>query len=51
MKPPAEGKNKLQYNIEHNITPTTIKKSIEQIMGQTSVLDIKGYDAESPYAS
>ncbi|MDB5191263.1 MAG: uvrB [Segetibacter sp.] len=30
------------YNIEHNITPTTIKKSIEQIMRQTSVLDIKG---------
>ena len=32
----------IQYNIEHNITPTTIMKSIEQIMGQTSVLDIKG---------
>jgi excinuclease ABC subunit B len=40
----------IQYNIEHNITPTTIKKSIEQIMGQTSVLDIKGYDEKSPYA-
>jgi excinuclease ABC subunit B len=39
----------IQYNIEHNITPTTIKKSIEQIMGQTSVLDIKGSTA-SPYA-
>ena len=39
----------IQYNIEHNITPTTIKKSIEQIMGQTSVLDIKG-TTESPYA-
>ena len=39
----------IQYNIEHNITPTTIKKSIEQIMGQTSVLDIKGTTA-SPYA-
>jgi excinuclease ABC subunit B len=37
------------YNIEHNITPTTIFKSIEQIMGQTSVLDIKGA-ADSPYA-
>jgi excinuclease ABC subunit B len=32
------------YNIEHAITPRTIIKSIEQIMGQTSVLDIKGYD-------
>lgn len=39
----------IQYNIEHNITPTTIKKSIEQIMGQTSVLDIKG-TTDSPYA-
>ncbi len=38
----------IQYNIEHNITPKTIKKSIEQIMGQTSVLDIKG-TTESPY--
>jgi len=39
----------IQYNMEHNITPTTIKKSIDQIMGQTSVLDIKGTTA-SPYA-
>ncbi|HEY5368836.1 MAG TPA: excinuclease ABC subunit UvrB [Hanamia sp.] len=38
----------IQYNIEHNITPTTIIKSIDQIMGQTSVLDIKGTTA-SPY--
>ena len=38
----------IQYNIEHNITPTTIFKSIEQIMGQTSVLDIKGTTG-SPY--
>src|ERR1035438_8203616 len=40
----------IQYNIEHNITPKTIKKSVEQIMGQTSVLDIKGTTA-SPYAA
>ncbi len=40
----------ISYNIEHNITPTTITKSIEQIMGQTSVLDIKGTTA-SPYAA
>ena len=39
----------ISYNIEHNITPATIKKSVEQIMGQTSVLDIKGTTA-SPYA-
>ncbi len=39
----------IAYNIEHNITPTTIIKSIEQIMGQTSVLDIKG-TTDSPYA-
>ena len=40
----------IQYNIEHNITPKTVSKSIEQIMGQTSVLDIKGTTA-SPYAN
>lgn len=39
----------IQYNIENNITPTTIFKSIDQIMGQTSVLDIKGTTG-SPYA-
>ncbi|MDB5250315.1 MAG: uvrB [Segetibacter sp.] len=35
----------IAHNIEHGITPTTIKKSIEQIMKQTSVLDIKGEPA------
>lgn len=38
------------YNIMHNIVPTTVKKSIEQIMKQTSVLDIKGFNEKSPYA-
>ena len=33
----------IQYNTEHNITPTTIVKSIEQVMKQTAVLDIKGF--------
>jgi len=36
----------IAYNIQHNITPTTIKKSIEQIMLQTSVLDIKETEQE-----
>jgi excinuclease ABC subunit B len=38
------------WNIEHNITPTTILKSKQQVFGQTSVLDIKGYDPKNPYA-
>ena len=37
----------IQYNIEHNITPTTIIKSIEQVMKQTSVLDIKGFNQDN----
>lgn len=41
----------IAYNQLHGITPTTVRKSIEQIMQQTSVLDIKGYDAKSPLAS
>ena len=40
----------IAYNIEHNIIPTTIKKSKEQVFAQTSVLDIKGYDPQNPYA-
>ena len=40
----------IAYNKEHGITPTTIIKSIEQVMAQTSVLDIKGYDVKNPYA-
>lgn len=39
----------MEYNTEHSITPTTVRKSIEQIMGQTSVLDIKGVDEHSNY--
>jgi excinuclease ABC subunit B len=37
----------IQYNKEHNITPTTIIKSIEQVMKQTAVLDIKGYTQDN----
>lgn len=40
----------IAYNIEHNITPTTVKKSKDQVFAQTSVLDIKGYDTSKPYA-
>lgn len=32
------------YNTEHGITPTTVKKSIEQIHAQTDVLNIRGLD-------
>ena len=41
----------MKHNAEHGITPTTVRKSIEQIMGQTGVLDIKGYDPKNPYAT
>lgn len=40
----------IAYNIANNIVPKTVKKSIEQIMQQTSVLDIKGFDETQPYA-
>src|SRR4051794_15323596 len=39
----------IAYNIANGITPTTIRKSIDQIMKQTSVLDIKG-DPANQYA-
>src|SRR6476660_5599119 len=40
----------IAYNIQHGITPKTVHKSIQQVMAQTSVLDIKGYDPDSPFA-
>lgn len=40
----------IAHNIQHNITPRTVKKSKEQVFAQTSVLDIKGYDEKNPYA-
>jgi excinuclease ABC subunit B len=40
----------IAFNIEHNITPTTIIKSTKEVFAQTSVLDIKGYDPANPYA-
>ncbi len=40
----------LAHNAAHGITPMTIKKSVQEIMLQGSVLDIKGYDEKSGYA-
>ena len=40
----------MAYNEEHSITPTTIKKSTLDVLGQTAVLEIKNYDPEHPYA-
>jgi excinuclease ABC subunit B len=40
----------IAYNKKHNIVPRTIKKTMEQVFAQGSVLEIKGYDPESPYA-
>jgi excinuclease ABC subunit B len=40
----------IAFNIERGITPRTVKKSREQVFAQTSVLDIKGYDPQNPYA-
>lgn len=40
----------VRYNEANGITPRTVKKSVEQIMKQTSVLDIKGHDPKNPYA-
>jgi excinuclease ABC subunit B len=37
----------LAHNALHGITPTTISKSVDQIMGQTAVLDIKGFDEQT----
>lgn len=40
----------LKYNEAHGIIPQTIRKTKEQILKQTSVLDIKGYDPDNKYA-
>jgi excinuclease ABC subunit B len=41
----------IEYNLKHNITPTTIIKSKEQVFAQSSVLDIKGYDENNLLAA
>ena len=39
----------MAYNQAHGIIPTTVKKSVDQIMAQGSVLDVRGYDPSSHY--
>ncbi|WP_456459432.1 excinuclease ABC subunit UvrB [Reichenbachiella sp.] len=39
----------IEYNTKHGITPTTVKKSKEAIMGQTSVADSKKQTTPKPY--
>lgn len=41
----------ISHNTAFNITPTTVTKSIEEILGQTAVLEIKNYDESKYYAS
>jgi excinuclease ABC subunit B len=39
----------LEHNLKFNITPTTVKKSIDDILHQGAVLEIKNYDAQKEY--
>lgn len=39
----------MAYNAAHNITPVTVRKSMEQIMNQTSVADAKRGDIDAVY--
>ncbi|HET8572697.1 MAG TPA: excinuclease ABC subunit UvrB [Edaphocola sp.] len=39
----------IAYNTEHHMAPRTVKKSIAEILKQTSVLDIKGEDEARAY--
>jgi excinuclease ABC subunit B len=41
----------IEFNTKHGIIPTTVSKSREQVFAQTSVLDIKGFDAKDARAS
>jgi excinuclease ABC subunit B len=41
----------IEYNTKHGIIPKTVTKSREQVFAQTSVLDIKGFDARDTRAS
>lgn len=44
-------KKQIEYNSIHGITPMTVCKSKEQVIAQTSVLDIKGYDERNALAA
>ena len=44
-------KKQIEYNTIHGITPVTVSKSKEQVIAQTSVLDIKGYDERNALAA
>jgi excinuclease ABC subunit B len=39
------------YNTAHNIIPTTVNKSKEEVFAQTAVLDIKGFDEKNSLAA
>ncbi len=41
----------IAYNTLHGITPMTVSKSKEQVLAQTSVLNIKGYDERNILAA
>lgn len=41
----------IAYNTLHGITPMTVRKSKEQVLAQTSVLNIKGYDEKNMLAA
>jgi excinuclease ABC subunit B len=41
----------IAHNTAFNITPTTVTKSIDEILGQTAVLEIRNYDESKYYAS
>lgn len=44
-------KKQIEYNSIHGITPMTVSKSKEQVIAQTSVLAIKGYDEHNALAA
>jgi excinuclease ABC subunit B len=40
----------MAFNEANGIVPTTVRKTIDQVMAQGSVLDVRGYDPSSHYA-
>ncbi len=39
----------MAHNEAHGITPSTVRKSMQDVLAQTSVLEIKNYDPDHPY--